>query len=321
MAISSSSMPRTAAISAAKEQIERLETRSRNLSPEEHAARDEALKDVTQSMQKYETRISLTLLFSVLAIVTVTLAIIRALPEGMAHAVLRPGASSPLRIFFESMAWLFSPPELIKSASMQIADILAPFLAVSVAIERLLETGFNWHEQSSRAVADVLGEQREKLDWIGREYQDAYQATKNATATVGVETTPEALTLMENAEQRLAKAEERLRSWVSAPEYVAWKKALSIWFGLLAGLVIAIVGDLGMMRHIGIPTPRVIDMLITGLVIGSGPGPMHDLIGILQSGKNALGNLADLAKGKSIREASDALYKEASALQIRREES
>ncbi len=53
--------------------------------------------------------------------------------------------------------------------------------------------------------------------------------------------------------------------------------------------------------------PRIIDMLVTGLVIGSGPGPMHDLIGILQSGRNALNNLGQLAKTQDVHDAIAAL--------------
>ena len=313
MALSSSSMPRTAALSAAQEQMRRMETRSRSLSPEENEAMDAAMKDTAKTMKRYETRISLSLLFTLLVIVTIVLAVIRALPEGIS-AMTPKTAADPLTMLLASFAWLFGSAPMIKAASADLMGVLAPFLAVSVAIERLLETGFNWFEQSSRAIADILVAPRETLDWIGREYQDAYQATKDAMETVGVETTPEKLQVIAAAEDRLAKAEQRLRSWVEAPEYLAWKKALAIWFGLLIGLVVSIVGDLGMMRYIGIPTPRIIDMVITGLVIGSGSGPMHDLIGILQGGKDALGSLADLAKGKSVKEAAQALHTETMAL-------
>ncbi len=316
MALSSSSMPRTAALSAAQEQMRRMETRSRSLSPEENEAMDAAMKDAAKTMKRYETRISLTFLFILLIIVTITLAIVRALPEGIS-AMKMP--ADPMRMLLASFAWLFGSAPIIQASNADLMSVLAPFLAVSVAIERLLETGFNWFEQSSRAVADILVAPRETLDWIGREYQDAYQATKDAMETVGVDTTPEKLQLISNAEDRLAKAEQRLRSWVDAPEYLAWKKALAIWFGLLIGLVISIIGDLGMMRYIGIPTPRVIDMVITGLVIGSGSSPMHDLIGILQGGKNALSSLADLAKGKSVKEVAQALSVETTALKRRSE--
>jgi hypothetical protein len=71
----------------------------------------------------------------------------------------------------------------------------------------------------------------------------------------------------------------------------------------MAGLVVAILGDLGMLRALALPAPRLIDMLMTGLVIGAGPGPMHSLIGMLQSGKDAISNLADLARASAVRKA------------------
>ena len=50
-------------------------------------------------------------------------------------------------------------------------------------------------------------------------------------------------------------------------------------------------------------------MLITGLVVGAGPGPMHSIIGMLQGCKNALEKLGDLAEGKVVREAVEELKK------------
>ena len=301
MAISSSSMPRTAKLYVAQKQIEQLKSRSRGLSPEENREKVGVLKKVTQEKKKLQLRLNLSLFLGILIIVTVVLAIARAIPEKT------------------GLFWLFQIPELPQEVG-DFATVLAPFLAISVAIERLLETAFNWFEQSSRAVADILIAPKETLDWVAREYQEAYEATRKATETLSLETTPESLELLEMAEERLAKAEERLRSWVNAPEYLAWKRALSIWFGLMTGLVIAVLGDLGILHYIGIPAPRFVDMMVTGLIIGSGPGPMHDLIGILQGGKNALNNLAQLAKGKSVREAAEALQKQTAALQSRKGE-
>ena len=288
MPISSSSMPRTRRLYTTQKRIEQLETRSRGLSPEDNKEREKALKKVSQEKKQLQSRLNISLLLGILITVTVVLAISRALTEST------------------GLFWLFQVPSVPQTVS-DFATVLAPLLAISVAIERLLETAFNWYEQTSQAVADILVAPREALDWVGKEYQDAYEATKEATETLSVETSPESLELLAMAENRLAKAEERLRGWVSAPEYLAWKKALCIWFGLLGGLVVSVLGDLGMLHFIGIPAPRFIDMLVTGLVIGSGPGPMHDLIGILQGGKDALGNLAQLAKGKGVREAAEAL--------------
>lgn len=293
MAISSSSSARTAQLYNAKKKIDQLKTtRSRGmLSPEDHKAAEQAINSATKEKEKLQFRLNFQLLFGILLGTGLILAIGRAVFEK------------------NSVFWLFEVPTAMPKEVGDFATVLAPLLAVSVAIERLMETAFNWFEQSSRAVADILVAPRETLDWVGKEYQDAYAATDQAAGAIGVEMTPESLQLLQMAEDRLAKAEERLRGWISAPEYLAWKKALCIWFGLLAGLVICIMGDLGMLRMIRIPAPRLLDMLVTGLVIGSGPGPMHDLIGILQSGKDALGSLADLAKGKSVQAAVEELRK------------
>jgi len=292
-------MPRAAKLYTINKQIKDLEqTRSRSLRPGEQAEKEKLLQQATKEKQRLQFRLNVQLLLAILLVVTVVLAIVKVLLEG------------------NTLFWLFKvPPSDLK----EIADfttVLAPLLAISVAIERLLETAFNWFEQSSLAVADVLVAPKEALDWIGQEYQGAYKATEEATEIVGVDMTPENLELLEMTEERLAKAEERLRGWVNAPEYLAWKRALSIWFGLLAGLVISVLGNLGMLRDIGVAAPRLVDMVVTGLVIGSGPGPMHDLIGILQSGKDALGSLTELAKGKSVQQAVEAIQK-AEAVQTR----
>ena len=302
MAISSSSMPRTAKLYMAHKKIDQLkESRSRGLSPEGDQKNQAALQVATTEKEKLQFRLNVQLLFGILLGITVILAVAKAL------------------LGKNSIFWLFEVPPLGPKGVADFATILTPLLAISVAIERLLETAFNWFEQTSLAVADVLVAPKETLDWIGREYQDAYQATDQAADAIGVEMTPESLQLLDMAEDRLAKAEERLRGWVNAPEYLAWKKALSIWFGLLAGLVISVLGDLGMLTMIQIPVPRLLDMIVTGLVIGSGPGPMHDLIGILQSGRNALGNLAELAKGKSVQAAVEEIRK-SEAMQARASE-
>jgi len=223
------------------------------------------------SGQQKGRRLNLWWLFAILLGVTVVVAIVRAWPET------------------QGLLWLFAIPPLPAQVG-QIASILAPLVAISTAIERTLETAFDWYEQSTRTAANILNGAEKNLDWIDEEYKNAYEAAKQAAATLGGSVTSTSLQGLQAAEDRLAKAEQRLRSWVDAPEYLAWKRALCIWFGLLAGLFIAVVGDLG------IPSPRLLDMLVTGLVIGSGPGPMHSLIGILQGGKDALDNFNNLGK-------------------------
>lgn len=291
MIVSSSSMERTAQTAARLEAVKALErmVEDGDKTPEEAAAEKERL--LKQPIRR-RWRVNMRVLLGTLLLIALAMAALRALAE--------PGG----------LAWLFA---LAPAAGVvgDVATVLGPLLAVSVAVERLLETAFDAFEQSSRAVADVLAAPKEALDWIGREYQAAYEAAAAAASAVGQETSGEALAALAAAEARLAQAEARVRAWASAPEYVAWKRALCIWAGLVVGLGVAIFGDLGMIRTIGAPAPRLLDMVITGLVIGAGPGPMHALIGIIQSGKDAANNLAELARSKAaeLKATADALKK------------
>src|SRR4030095_6432765 len=57
----------------------------------------------------------------------------------------------------------------------------------------------------------------------------------------------------------------------------------------MLGVVIAAIGQLQMFAMLGIGVvPSQIDVLITGLVIGSGSYPVHSLVGILQQSKNTV---------------------------------
>jgi uncharacterized integral membrane protein len=287
MVISSSSMERTAQVAAKMDANSALDGQVEDGTK----TVEEAAAEKEQPARK-KWRVNMRVLMLGLLFVALVMAGLRALPEQ------------------GWLGWLFSIPALPKEVG-DIAMVLGPLLAVSVAVERLLETAFDAFEQSVRAVADVLAAPKDTLDWIGREYQAAYAAASEAANAVGEEASDGALAKLAAAEERLAKAEARVRSWTGSPEYIAWKRALCVWAGLAVGLGVAIFGDLGMIRTIGAPAPRLLDMVVTGLVIGAGPGPMHAVIGIIQSGKDAANNLADLAKSKSneLKAAADALKK------------
>jgi hypothetical protein len=293
MSIPNSAMQRTAQVGAARHQLARLDTM---LADGKITAAEAVRRRQTMARQLMGRKwtLNVRLLFAIMVAVGIVLAVLRALGEK------------------EGLIWLFTIPPVVQQVG-DIAVVLAPLVAVSLAIERLLETAFDWFEQATRCTAEVLAAPRETLDWIGREYQEAYEAAAAAAEAAAVTLTPASLQALHEAEERLAKAEARLRSWTSAPEYRAWKRALSIWIGLLTGLIVAVIGDLGMFRALGIPMPRILDMLVTGLIIGAGPGPMHSLIGILQSGRDAVNNLAELAKGKALRDAAQAVLLQVSA--------
>ena len=287
MAVPSSSMPRTSQLLARQqlEEIDRLLEAGEKTEEEVAGERKQLEKRAGRQWQ-----LNLWLLLGILLVAALVTAVLRALAEE------------------SRLLWLITIPSLPKEVG-EISSVLAPLLAVAVAIERLLETVFDWYEQSVIAVSDIVGKVREPVDWIQKELLKAYSAAKDAAEKTSVTADEASLKALDMAEQRLAKAEKRLLGWVKAPEYVAWKRALSIWVGLLVGLEVAVLGDLGMLHTIGVPAPRILDMLATGLVIGAGPGPMHSIIGMLQGGKDALEKLADLAEGRAVREAAEALRK------------
>jgi hypothetical protein len=287
MSVPNSSMVRTAQVGAVQSKLVKIDAMLADgkITAMEAAKRRHA---AARQLTARRWQLNIDALLGLLLAVAVVLAIVRSLT----------GTGGLL--------WLVEIPALPQEVG-EFATVLAPLLAVAVAIERLLETFFDWFEQATRSTADVLAAPKETLDWIGREYQEAYEATAKVAESRGIVVTPDSAEALSLAEERLAKAEARLRSWTDAPEYKAWKRAISIWVGLLTGLVLAVLGDLGMFHTIGMPVPRLLDMLITGLIIGAGPGPMHSLIGILQSGKDAMNNVAELAKGKAVRDAAEAL--------------
>jgi hypothetical protein len=98
---------------------------------------------------------------------------------------------------------------------------------------------------------------------------------------------------MKAAQERLAAAEGKLGSLTDSAGYRSAKAAASIVLGLMFGIVVATLGQLQMFALLGIDlVPAHIDVLITGLVIGSGSYPVHSLVGILQQGKNALDSVS-----------------------------
>lgn len=281
MSVRSSGTPRTTRMFAIQERLKELDAL-----PEEEKKKKRKIAREKRQLERKKKQINLWVLFAVLLGIALVTAIVRSL-----------GEENPL-------LWLFMTPEPIALVG-NFASILAPLVTVAVAIERLLETAWDWIEQTTKAVSDVVTEVREAKGWIEVELLEASRAVeKAASALVGAEVTDGYMLLtLDIAERRLAKAEQRFLGWVDAPEWKAKKRALSIWIGLLIGLLIAVLGDLGMFRTIGFSTPRILDMLVTGLVIGLGPGPMHSIIGILQGGKDALDRLASTTQGEEVQEA------------------
>lgn len=107
--------------------------------------------------------------------------------------------------------------------------------------------------------------------------------------------------------KEVTEYEHRLLSWVQVPEYVALKRAIAITVGLITGLAVTPLGDLGMLRMTGLGALRIVDMVTTGPAIGDGPNMMHSLIGILESSQSALGNLSQARQQKTLHDAAKSI--------------
>jgi exonuclease VII small subunit len=106
--------------------------------------------------------------------------------------------------------------------------------------------------------------------------------------------------LLADAQQRLKEAESKLAGASDSPDYRSAKSAATIILGLMLGVIVAGLGQIQMFALLGIgAVPARIDVLITGLIIGSGSYPVHSLVGILQQGKDALDGLGNFLNGRS----------------------
>ena len=204
-----------------------------------------------------------------------------------------------------------------------MAMILAPVLAAAAAVERTLETTFNviegnWRtmiaylgrglrwlksaevevKQARQFLADVADKYNEEMKNIPLGELSASALTAEMQARMEV-----ANRMMGLAQQRLKDAEGNLAAVTSSDSYIRAKGAASIVVGLMLGVIVAALSQLQMFAMLGIGlVPARIDVLITGLIIGSGAYPVHSLVGILQQGKDTL----DSVKGYFNRSAPEA---------------
>jgi len=204
---------------------------------------------------------------------------------------------------------------------VDLAIILAPVLAAAAGIERFLETLFCILEGYAKTLVAYLGrgmrwlhnaetevdQARQWLATVSSEYTRQLQSLPTFAAASGEpskdskdifkdaqDKLQSAKNLLALAERRLDDAEKQLDGVTSSDGYRNAKRAFSIYLGLLLGVVVATASSLQMFAMLGVKVgdPKV-DVIITGLVIGSGSTPVHSLINILQSAKDTLESTQD----------------------------
>jgi hypothetical protein len=215
------------------------------------------------------------------------------------------------------LIWLFQVKQPAGSGLIEdVGKVLAPLLALALAIERVIETIFDLFEQSIDNVADLGSGTSKAVDWLNQELGGAWKSYEDALKTIDAtsQASEADLKKLESAKNRISEASSQIEGLKKDPKYISAKRALSIWLGLSLGLIVAVVSDEGIFEYLNMGVPRIADMLITGFIIGAGSGPMHSLVGILQGGKDALAGFSERAGGGILKKELESLKQEVQAL-------
>lgn len=185
-----------------------------------------------------------------------------------------------------------------------VALLLAPLVAAATAIERMIEMGFSWFESLVISAGTFLNVGGSYVKWAREQVNACRQALLNAPAA-GISA----------AEEALHDAEQRLKQWVESEPYLGIKRGLSVLIGIILGIIVASVSRLQMFKLLGVNLITLnnaennlalaqvltsVDILVTGLIIGTGSAPVHSLIGILQKSKDAIDEARALARARSL---------------------
>ena len=86
---------------------------------------------------------------------------------------------------------------------------------------------------------------------------------------------------------------------LKSPGYIAFKRSTSLLAGIFLGIVISNYSGMRLMSYLNQSLPGFLDqvpdlwdILVTGLMIGAGTKPTHDLLGIITQVKNLIGSTA-----------------------------
>jgi len=181
--------------------------------------------------------------------------------------------------------------EYVKWAQGQVKDVQKLFLALGEDV-RKAQTALN---QALKRVEEApAGAARDHA------MAELQKAEKEAA---------DRMSAFDKAEDALEDAQERLVQFLKSPYWVSRKQAIATLAAIVLGLVAAFTGRIRMFALLNIDLAAGVtdagvaqflmgvDMAITGLVIGTGSGPVHSLIGLLQNTKDAVDEAGKLWKG------------------------
>jgi hypothetical protein len=189
--------------------------------------------------------------------------------------------------------------------------LVAPFLAIATAIERFWEAVFGWYESFILKTASLMGTAGTRLGWAGQELLNAEQAMARAVESLALSAAspeyPQAYAHFRAMERRLQEAQVRVEESLKSPKYKALKRAITLLGSFALGLGLSIASQLTLLAAAGFQMDPNVDLVLTGLLVGSGAGPLHAFIGWFNEFRNTLAGLADVTRGTALKKASEAL--------------
>ena len=196
----------------------------------------------------------------------------------------------------------------------EVALVLAPLVAAATAIERFLEMMFDWYESLVLSASDFFGKGKGYVHWAKDQVKELQKTLLQSSSSAD----PGALG---KAEDALAAAQGRLVGFLKSPFYTSRKRVISLLAGIVLGVIVAFTAKLQMLAMIaglfggsgGTGTGSVlteagqgVDMVLTGLIIGTGSAPVHAFIGLLQNTKDAVDKARALWAGNAVNVAAQA---------------
>ncbi len=253
--------------------------------------------------------------------------------------------------FFGAVAWIVFAPhtaaaglavpggQAATTTSPDVATLLAPMVAASTSIERIIEMLWNYFESAAQHVAAGLGLGQTWAAYVRGQIVNA-EAALNSLAKQALEVENRIRTLpprpaqamltapgtaptpaahqteqtwlqalaeranivkqLDDAQSTLKDAQTQQLDALNSQRYRSIKQSLSVLLGLGLGLAMAFATNLNIFQLLGLSTTAgVFGVFVTGLIIGAGTGPVHSLIGILQQSRDTLDQAANLFSSRA----------------------
>ena len=202
-------------------------------------------------------------------------------------------------------------PQTANGAAVEVAVLLAPLIAAATAVERIIEMIFDWYESIILDLSKFPAQASDYLGWARKEVEKFKNELIKPKAEGEKEEDFSAR--LRAAEANLLKAQDRLHEYLSSPTYISAKKKISLIIGIVLGLIVAVSAQIKMFTLLGIPVPEnlsFVDMIITGLVIGTGSAPVHSLIGLIQNTKDAVDGARAMWDGRAFADIKNSVRRE-----------